>query len=288
MPSDRQPVADAPHEVAPDVVEGQWRAFHGAECTPRIRRCPVPSASDVRQDLRDHQRGGRAARRRPRRRRARLRVRARSRRQVDARDRRATSCTASRRGRHRRRVPRRDDRSGSSRSSNTLGLSGAQLHGREPLSEVRWIRRAGAVRDPGVRRRRSRARRPRQRPGRHRARRLPRSRVGQGVRLGARRGVPGGVRLLLAGGLNADNVARRDPAGAAVGRRRVEPGSRPRRAPAARTPAKLRRFIERRRGERRATSCRRRPTGVARPARRPPYDWMAERGDLTAVPMTAR
>ena len=48
----------------------------GRECTRGSGGCPVPSARDVDQDLRHHQRGGRAPRRRPRRRRARLHVRA--------------------------------------------------------------------------------------------------------------------------------------------------------------------------------------------------------------------
>ena len=77
------------------------------------------------------------------------------------------------RGRHhRRRVPRRATRSASSRSSNTLGLR--RRAAARPRAAVRGPLdpRARAVRDPGVRRRRSRAGRGGQRPGRHRARRL--------------------------------------------------------------------------------------------------------------------
>jgi phosphoribosylanthranilate isomerase len=98
---------------------------------------------------------------------------------------------------------------------NTLGLGGAQLHGREPLSDVRWVRRripfvvqAFAAGDPAL------------------------AAVGNGpvdiVLVDADQpgsgtafdwaladAVPPGVRLLLAGGLNGENV------GAAI--RRVRP-----------------------------------------------------------------
>jgi phosphoribosylanthranilate isomerase len=91
---------------------------------------------------------------------------------------------------------------------NTLGLSGAQLHGREPLSDVRWIRRrvpfliqAFAADDPAL------------------------AAVGNGpvdiVLVDSHGGgsgmvfdwaladaVPPGVRLLLAGGLHQGNVAQ--------------------------------------------------------------------------------
>lgn len=91
---------------------------------------------------------------------------------------------------------------------NTLGLSGAQLHGREPLSDVRWIRRrvpfviqAFAAEDPAL------------------------AAVGNGpvdiVLVDAGEpgsgvvfdwaladAVPAGVRLLLAGGLHQGNVGQ--------------------------------------------------------------------------------
>jgi phosphoribosylanthranilate isomerase len=91
---------------------------------------------------------------------------------------------------------------------NTLGLAGAQLHGREPLSDVRWIRRrvpfviqGFSARDPAL------------------------AAVGNGpvdiVLIDADEGgsgvafdwalsdaVPAGVRLLLAGGLHQGNVAQ--------------------------------------------------------------------------------
>ena len=91
---------------------------------------------------------------------------------------------------------------------NTLGLGGAQLHGREPLSDVRWIRKrvpfviqAFGAADPAL------------------------AAVGNGpvdiVLVDAKEPgsgsafdwaladvVPPGVRLLLAGGLNGENVAQ--------------------------------------------------------------------------------
>ena len=91
---------------------------------------------------------------------------------------------------------------------NTLGLGGAQLHGREPLSDVRWIRQrvpfviqAFTAGDPAL------------------------AAVGNGpvdiVLVDADEpgsgnvfdwaladAVPAGVRLLLAGGLNGENVAQ--------------------------------------------------------------------------------
>src|SRR4051812_48814107 len=90
---------------------------------------------------------------------------------------------------------------------NTLGLGGAQLHGREPLSDVRWIRRrvpfviqgfrAG---DPALA---AVANGPvdivlldAEEPG-----------SGAAFDWGLADAVPPGVRLLLAGGLHPDNVA---------------------------------------------------------------------------------
>ncbi len=89
---------------------------------------------------------------------------------------------------------------------NQIGLGGAQLHGREPMSDVRWIRtripfviQAFAAGDPAI------------------------AAVGNGpvdivlvdspepgsgvvFDWALAEGVPAGVRLLLAGGLNAENV----------------------------------------------------------------------------------
>jgi phosphoribosylanthranilate isomerase len=90
---------------------------------------------------------------------------------------------------------------------NRLGLTGAQLHGREPLSEVRWVRKrvsfviqGFAAGDPAVT---AAANGPADvvlidspNPG-----------SGRVFDWSLAEGAPGGVRLLLAGGLNAENVA---------------------------------------------------------------------------------
>src|SRR5262249_3723647 len=91
---------------------------------------------------------------------------------------------------------------------NTLGLSGAQLHGREPLSDVRWIRRrvafviqGFAAGDPALA---AAANGPvdivlvdSEEPG-----------SGTVFDWALADAVPAGVRLLLAGGLHQGNVAQ--------------------------------------------------------------------------------
>jgi phosphoribosylanthranilate isomerase len=91
---------------------------------------------------------------------------------------------------------------------NTLGLSGAQLHGREPLSDVRWIRKrvpfviqAFRAGDPALA---AVANGPvdivlidADEPG-----------SGAAFDWALADAVPAGVRLLLAGGLHAGNVAQ--------------------------------------------------------------------------------
>ncbi|HEX9506689.1 MAG TPA: phosphoribosylanthranilate isomerase [Acidimicrobiia bacterium] len=90
---------------------------------------------------------------------------------------------------------------------NTLGLGGAQLHGREPLSDVRWIRKrvpfviqGFAAADPAIA---AVANGPvdivlldADEPG-----------SGTAFDWALADVVPAGVRLLLAGGLNAENVS---------------------------------------------------------------------------------
>ena len=154
---------------------------------------------------------------------------------------------------------------------NTLGLGGAQLHGREPLSDVRWIRRrvpfviqGFAATDPAI------------------------AAVANGpvdiVLVDAKEpgggtvfdwalvdAVPAGVRLLLAGGLHGDNVAnairRVRPWGVDVSSGvETTPGS------GRKDARKLRLFIENARaaGERLGGDGWRPDPDAA------PYDWMAE------------
>ena len=120
---------------------------------------------------------------------------------------------------------------------NTLGLGGAQLHGREPLSDVRWIRKRVPFVIQALRRRRSRARRGRQRPGRHRAGRRRCPRFGHRVRLGARR--RGAAGRPPAARRRTQRRERRpgDPARTALGGRRGHRASRPHPVRVARTPA---------------------------------------------------
>jgi phosphoribosylanthranilate isomerase len=124
---------------------------------------------------------------------------------------------------------------------NTLGLSGAQLHGREPLSEVRWIRKrvkfvihAFAAGDEAIA---ASANGPADvilidspEPG-----------SGQVFDWSLAEGAPGGVRLVLAGGLTPDNVAH------AIERVRpwgVDVAGGVESAPGRKDPRKVRRFIE--------------------------------------------
>ncbi len=126
---------------------------------------------------------------------------------------------------------------------NTVGLKAAQLHGREPLSDVRFVRervplviQAFAAGDPAVA---SAANGPADlllidspEPG-----------SGRVFDWAVAEGVPGGMRLVLAGGLTPDNV------GAAIERVRpfgvdvatgveVGPGN------SRKDPRRLRRFVE--------------------------------------------
>jgi len=154
---------------------------------------------------------------------------------------------------------------------NSLGLGGAQLHGREPLSDVRFVRQrvpfviqGFTAGDPAL------------------------AAVGNGpvdiVLVDAEEpgtgavfdwaladAVPPGVRLLLAGGLNAENV------GAAI--RRVRPWGVDVCTGVETTPGsghkdarKLRRFVEE---ARRAGEAQERDPWVPDPGAAP-YDWMAD------------
>ena len=154
---------------------------------------------------------------------------------------------------------------------NTLGLSGAQLHGREPLSDVRWIRKrvpfviqGFSAGDPAL------------------------AAVGNGpayiVLVDADApgsgtafdwaladAVPPGVRLLLAGGLNGENVAqaikRVRPWGVDVSTGvETTPGS------GHKDARKLRRFV----GEAHSAGELLGGDGWAPDPEVAPYDWMAD------------
>lgn len=121
-----------------------------------------------------------------------------------------------------------------------VGLTGAQLHGREPLSEVRWVRQrtqfviqAFAAGDPTLA---AAANGPADvimvdspDPG-----------SGRVFDWKLAEGAPGGIRLLIAGGLTAENV------GEAIRRIRpwgVDVATGVEASPGRKDPTKLRRFI---------------------------------------------
>jgi phosphoribosylanthranilate isomerase len=154
---------------------------------------------------------------------------------------------------------------------NTLGLGGAQLHGREPLSDVRFVRRrvpfviqAFSAGDPALA---AVANGPvdivlvdADEPG-----------SGTAFDWALADAVPPGVRLLLAGGLNGENV------GAAI--RRVRPWGVDVATGVETTPGsghkdarKLRRFIE----EARSAGEEIESDSWAPDPAAAPYDWMAD------------
>jgi phosphoribosylanthranilate isomerase len=124
---------------------------------------------------------------------------------------------------------------------NQVGLTGAQLHGREPISEVRWVRQraqfviqAFTAGDPALA---AAANGPADvilvdspDPG-----------SGRLFDWKLAEGAPGGVRLMVAGGLNAENV------GDAIRRIRpwgVDVSTGVESSPGRKDPRKLRRFIQ--------------------------------------------
>lgn len=154
---------------------------------------------------------------------------------------------------------------------NTLGLGGAQLHGREPLSDVRWIRRrvpfviqGFAASDPAIA---AVANGPvdivlvdANEPG-----------GGTVFDWALADTVPAGVRLLLAGGLHAENV------GTAIRRVRpwgVDVSTGVETAPGSgrKDARKLRLFIERARDAGDSLGG----DGWRPDPEAAPYDWMAE------------
>jgi phosphoribosylanthranilate isomerase len=124
---------------------------------------------------------------------------------------------------------------------NKCGLKGAQLHGREPASEVRWIRKrlpfviqAFAAGDPAI---------PSVANGPVDVVMIDAPNPGSGITFDWRltEHLPGGVRLLLAGGLTPDNVAE---AIAKVRPWGVDVASGVEMSPGRKDPRKLRKFIE--------------------------------------------
>jgi phosphoribosylanthranilate isomerase len=157
---------------------------------------------------------------------------------------------------------------------NRAGLKGAQLHGREPLSEVRWVRQrvpfviqAFAAGDAGLS---AAANGPADvvlidspDPG-----------SGRVFDWSLAEGAPGGIRLLLAGGLTHDNVAD------AIHRVRpwgVDVSTGVEAAPGRKDARKLRRFVEAARAAAEDLADEGRPpatAGATAATANVPYDWM--------------
>lgn len=144
---------------------------------------------------------------------------------------------------------------------NTIGLNGAQLHGRESPSEVRYVRKrvplvvqAFTAGDPAV---------DTAGEGPADALLLDGAHPGSGTTFdwSLAAPVPAGTRLILAGGLDADNV------GAAIATVRpfgVDVSTGVERAPGRKDPVKLRRFVQ---------AARHAGLEVASVSTPPLYDW---------------
>jgi phosphoribosylanthranilate isomerase len=153
---------------------------------------------------------------------------------------------------------------------NTVGLRGAQLHGREPLSEVRTIReripfviqafRAG---DPALAT-------VANGPADLVLLDAPEPGAGQVFDWALTEHAPQGVPFLLAGGLTPDNVGEAIRAVRPFG---VDVSSGVESEPGRKDPRKLRHFIE---VAREAATGRAAPTGPRDNAA--PYDWQSETG----------
>lgn len=158
---------------------------------------------------------------------------------------------------------------------NRVGLSGAQLHGREPLSEVRWIRQrlsfviqAFSAGDPAIAAATN---------GPADVILLDSAEPGSGHVFDWRlaEGAPRGVRLLLAGGLNPDNVA---DAVKLVRPWGVDVSTGVEGSPGRKDPRKLQRFIERAKAASDAIDASDAVEQEDRPviAGDGPYDWSVE------------
>lgn len=152
---------------------------------------------------------------------------------------------------------------------NKVGLTGAQLHGKETLAEVRWIRgrikfviqafRAGdaAIRSAG------------NGPADVVLIDAPQPGSGKVFDWSLAEGAPGGIRLMLAGGLNAENVS------GAIRRVRpwgVDVSTGVEASPGRKDPRKVRRFIEAVRG----TEPELAGEPLAETSPMGPYDWADE------------
>jgi phosphoribosylanthranilate isomerase len=158
---------------------------------------------------------------------------------------------------------------------NRVGLTGAQLHGHEPLSEVRWVRKRVQfviqAFTAGDRALGSAANGPADvvlidspHPG-----------SGRVFDWSLAEGAPGGIRLLLAGGLNPENV------GEAIRWVRpwgVDVSSGVESAPGRKDARKLRRFVEEAKGAGEALAATLQPSIATASGRHNlradrPYDW---------------
>lgn len=154
---------------------------------------------------------------------------------------------------------------------NRVGLHGAQLHGREPVSEVRWVRErvpfvihAFAAGDPTIAQTAGG-------PADIVLVDAPNPGSGQVFDWSLAEGVPGGVRLLLAGGLTPTNV------GEAIRRVRpwgVDVSSGVEASPGRKDPVKLRRFVEAARDA--ATALDDVAVDLTAAPDEGPYDWALE------------
>ena len=181
----RGSAASRARRARPGRGRGDAARVHRARMYAGFRRSPVPSARDVRsRSAASRTRRTRSSPSRSVPTRSASYFAPGSPRQVTPDDRRARSSTACPPGVVTVGVFRDEAKERVVEIVNTLGLGGAQLHGREPLSDVRWIRQRVPFVIQALRRRRPRARRGRQRPGRHRAGRRRRARVGHACSTG--------------------------------------------------------------------------------------------------------
>jgi phosphoribosylanthranilate isomerase len=150
--------------------------------------------------------------------------------------------------------------------ASTVGLHGVQLSGREPLSEVRWIRERLSLVIQGFTAGDPALALAANGPADVVLVDSPNPGSGQVFDWRLAEGAPGGVRLLLAGGLTPENVSE------AIRRVRpwgVDVATGVEASPGRKDPRKLRRFIEAARGGEAALE----EPVRQRPSNGRPYDW---------------